>query len=364
MSNKNVKSTSPSSVAYVQLDDAINFAAAIMAGQGISADHAAIIAECLVEADLRGVQTHGLSRLPVYVERVQRGLVNGTPEMKLDKPVAACASLDGDNAFGFLVGRRAMQEAIAMAETCGVGVVAARNSNHFGMAATYLLQAVKAGYFAFVFTNASKAMPPWGGREGLLGTSPFGAAAPSGKLPPFILDMSPAVAARGKIRLAEKRGEPIPEGYALDENGQSTTDPSAALRGVVLPMGGYKGSGISMLMEILAGVFSGANFGGDVPDQYTVWDRPQNVGHFFMALKPGIFVTEQGFRDRMDELVMRIKANPLADGFTEILMPGEIEARLEAERRQSGIPYAASDLGLLAKLAADHGVSALPHEAR
>jgi LDH2 family malate/lactate/ureidoglycolate dehydrogenase len=172
--------------------------------------------------------------------------------------------------------------------------------------------------------------------------------------------MSPAVAARGKIRLAEKRGEPIPEGYALDENGQVTTDATAALRGVVLPMGGYKGSGLSLLMEILAGVFSGANFGGDVPDQYTVWDRPQNVGHFFMALKPGIFVTEQGFRDRMDTLVGRIKTNPLADGFDEILMPGEIESRLEVERRKTGIPFASSDLALLAKLASDHGVAELP----
>jgi len=348
------------SQSYVMSDDAVRFATMIMAGQGVSNEDAAIIAECLVEADLRGVQTHGLSRLPVYVERVQRGLVKAVPEMKLEKPVAACASLDGDNGFGFLVGRRAMQEAIMMADSCGVGVVAARNSNHFGMAATYLLQAVKAGYFAFVFTNASKAMPPWGGREGLLGTSPFGAAAPAGKLPPFVLDMSPAVAARGKIRLAEKRGEPIPEGYALDENGQVTTDATAALRGVVLPMGGYKGSGLSMLMEILAGVFSGANFGGDVPDQYTVWDRPQNVGHFFMALKPGIFVTEQGFRDRMDTLVGRIKTNPLADGFDEILMPGEIETRLEAERRKTGIPFAASDLALLAKLASNHGVAELP----
>ena len=143
---------------YVKSDDAVRFATMIMTGQGVSNEDAAIIAECLVEADLRGVQTHGLSRLPVYVERVQRGLVKAMPNMKLEKPVAACASLDGDNAFGFLVGRKAMQEAINMADSCGVGVVAARNSNHFGMAATYLLQAVKAGYFAFVFTayNAHK----------------------------------------------------------------------------------------------------------------------------------------------------------------------------------------------------------------
>ncbi|MDC1383797.1 Ldh family oxidoreductase [Candidatus Puniceispirillum sp.] len=348
-------------LAYVKVQDAVDFAILMLKGQGVNKDDSVKVAECLVEADLRGVQTHGMSRLPIYVKRLSEGLINATPKMILDKPVAACASLDGDNGLGFLVGIRAIQEAIKMAETCGVGVVAAQNSNHFGMAATYLLQAVQAGYFAFVFTNAAKSMPPWGGREGLFGTSPFAAGAPGGKLPPFILDMSPAVAARGKIRLAEKRGEAIPEGYALDENGKPTTDPTAALRGVVLPIGGYKGSGLSMLMEILAGVFTGANFGGDVPDQYTVWDRPQNVGHFFMVLKPGVFVTEKGFRDRMDILVSRVKENPRAGGFDEIFMPGEIEARLEIERRQSGIPYAQSDILLLTELAREYNIAEMPY---
>ena len=165
---------------FVDANDAITFASSLLTGQGVSAEDSAAIATCLVQADLRGVQTHGMSRLPIYVKRVKRGLVNPVPSMKLTKPMAACASLDGDNGFGFLVGIRAMREAIEMAETCGVGVVSAHNSNHFGMAASYLLQAVTAGYFAFVFTNAAKSMPPWGGREGLFGTSPFGAAAPAG----------------------------------------------------------------------------------------------------------------------------------------------------------------------------------------
>lgn len=345
----------------VRADDAIAFAVSVLAKQGVRHADAVIVAECLVEADLRGVQTHGLSRLPGYSERLQRGVLNPRPELVIDKPVAACGLLDGDNGFGFLVGRRAMAEAIDMAETCGVGVIAARNSNHYGMAASYLLQAVEAGYFAFVFSNAAKSMPPWGGREGLFGTNPFAAGAPAGEKPPFILDMSPAVAARGKIRLAEKRGEIIPEGYALDKDGKSTTDPTAALGGVVLPIGTYKGSGISMLMDILSGVFSGAGFAGGVRDQYNDWDAPQNVGHFFMALKPGIFVTEQGFRDRMDVLVDSVKSVPLADGCDEILMPGEVEARLAADRRVNGIPFAEADLKLLSALAIQHDVAVMPH---
>ena len=346
---------------YVKARDATRFATEMLKGQGVKSEDASTVAGCLVEADLRGVQTHGMSRLPIYVKRLEKGLVNAKPNMKVVKPVSACASLDGDNGLGFLVGIRAISEAMTMAEKSGVGVVGVYNSNHFGMAATYLLRAIQAGFFAFVFTNAAKSMPPWGGREGLFGTSPFAAGAPAGKLPSFVLDMSPAVAARGKIRLAEKRGESIPEGYALDENGTSTIDPTAALRGVVLPIGGYKGSGLSMLMEILSGVFTGANFGGDVPDQYTVWDRPQNVGHFFMALKPGIFVTEKGFRDRMDVLVSRIKKNPLAIGFDEIFMPGEIESCLEVERRQKGIPYMKSDVDLLAELASEYDVEKMPY---
>ncbi len=344
---------------FVKADEAISFTVSVLTKHQVSHDDAVAVANCLVEADLRGVQTHGLSRLPVYVERLQRGMMNPRPAMKLTKPTAVCGSLDGDNGFGFLVGRRGMADAMTMASEYGVGIVTAHNSNHFGMAASYLLQAVNAGYFAFVFTNAAASMPPWGGREGLFGTNPFAAGAPSGNEVPFILDMSPAVAARGKIRLAEKRGESIPEGYALDKDGKNTTDPTAAMGGVVLPIGSYKGSGLSMLMDILSGVLSGAGFAGSVNDQYHNWDDTQNVGHFFMALKPGVFITEKDFRERMDVLVKRVKAVPLADGCDEILMPGEKEARLADERLQNGIPYAAADLALLEKLAVANAVTPL-----
>src|SRR5258707_10784269 len=177
---------------------------------------------------------------------------------------------------------------MAMARKSGIGIVAARRSNHFGMASAYALQALEAGYVSLVFTNAPRAMPPWGGRDALLGTSPLAAGAPGGKLAPFVLDMSTAVAARGKIRIAEKRGEQIPLGYALDTQGRPTTDPVEALKGVVLPLGGPKGSGLSMLMDIFGGVLSGAAFAGEVTDQYKVFDRPQNVGHFFLAMKPDL----------------------------------------------------------------------------
>ena len=212
---------------------------------------------------------------------------------------------------------------------------------------------------AMVFSNASPAMPPWGGKDGLLGTNPFCVGAPGGKLPPFLLDMSPAVAARGKIRRAERRGETIPVGYALDKDGRDTTDPKAALGGVVLPIGTYNGSGISMMMDIFGGVISGAAFAGHVADQYKAFDRPQDVGHFFLAMKPNLFVSEEEYRARMDTLVERVRAVPKAQGFDEILIPGEPERRHEIERRRCGIPYSVGEVAALQEEAARAGIAPL-----
>jgi LDH2 family malate/lactate/ureidoglycolate dehydrogenase len=258
-----------------------------------------------------------------------------------------------------VIGTRAMAEAIALARKSGIGIVSARRSTHFGMAASYVLQALDAGFVALVFTNASRAMPPWGGREALLGTSPLAAGAPGGKLGPFLLDMSPAVAARGKIRLAGKRGEKIPLGYALDAQGRPTTDPAEALKGVVLPIGAYKGSGLSMLMDIFGGVLSGAAYAGDVADQYKVFDRPQNVGHFFLAMRPDLFVSKKDYRLRMDTLIERVRACPRADGFDEVLIPGEPESREEEKRARSGIPYGAGEIDALQAEAARAGIAKL-----
>src|SRR5262249_44077623 len=201
---------------YVEAGAADAFARRLLLAHGVPDEDAATIAACLVGADLRGVDTHGLCRLPGYLDRVRRGLINPRPVLKAERVTPVVAALDGQNGFGFVVGTRAMQEAIAIAREFGVGVVSARRSTHFGMAAAYVLQALDAGLISLVFSNASPAMPPWGARTALLGTNPFAAGAPAGRHPPFLLDMSPAVAARGKIRRAERRGEKIPLGYALD----------------------------------------------------------------------------------------------------------------------------------------------------
>src|SRR5471032_2646518 len=314
------------SLLYAVVETAEAFGRHLLIAHGLSEQDAAIMAACLVRADLRGVDTHGLQFLPQYLDRVRRGLVNPKPNLVVERVTPMCGLLDGQNGYGFVVATKAMAAAIEMAKEFGVGIVSAKRSTHFGMAACYTLQALEAGFISFVFTNASRAMPPWGGREAFLGTSPFAGAAPSGNELPFDLDMSPAVAARGKIRRAARRGEAIPLGYALDAQGRPTTDPNAALEGgVVLPIGGPKGSGISMLMDIMGGVISGAACAGDVGNQFLDYDRPQNVGHFFLAMKPDLFIPKDEYLKRMDTLVQRVHAIPTAEGVDEILMPRERE---------------------------------------
>jgi LDH2 family malate/lactate/ureidoglycolate dehydrogenase len=344
---------------YAQASAAEAFARALLVAHGVPAADAATVAQCLVSADLRGVDTHGLCRLPGYLDRLRRGLINPRPALEPKRVTPVAAALDGQDGFGFVVGTRAMQEAIAIAREYGIGAVSVRRSTHFGMAASYVLQALEASLISLVFSNASPAMPPWGARNALLGTNPFAAGAPAGKHPPFLLDMSPAVAARGKIRRAERRGETIPLGYALDGEGRPTTDPKAALGAVVLPIGGHKGSGLAMLMDILGGVISGANYGGEVGDQYKVYDRPQDVGHFFLAMRPDLFVPEADYRHRMDTLIERVRSCPTTPGIDEVLVAGEPERRHEAERRRCGIPYSANEVAALQEEAARAGVAPL-----
>jgi LDH2 family malate/lactate/ureidoglycolate dehydrogenase len=318
--------------------------AALFAAHGLSEADAATVAACLVEADLRGVASHGVGRVPIYLRRLREGLVDPRPPLALEELTPVAARLDGGNGLGFVVARRAMAEAVERARTFGVGLVFARRSTHFGMAASYLRQAVEAGLAAFVFTNASPAMPVWGGRTPFLGTSPFAFGAPGGeRSAPIILDMATSVVARGKIRRAAASGEPIPEGWALDAEGRPTTDARAAYEGIVLPLGGPKGSGLSLMMEVLGGVMSGSAFGGEVGNQYLDHDRPQGVGHCFIALRPDLAVSADAYRARIDALVERAKESPRLHEDRPILMPGEPEALTEAERLRNGIPLSAED---------------------
>ncbi|KAF7532965.1 hypothetical protein G7054_g7471 [Neopestalotiopsis clavispora] len=243
---------------YVKPTDAQAFAQAVLSKAGLPNEHAKLMADCLVQADVRGVDTHGLARLQQYMDRVSSSLVKAQPDLKFSEKTPVAAHLDGDNGFGFIVASKAMEDAIRRAETYGIGMVSVKNSNHFGMGATYVLQALEKGMISLVFTNSAKQMPPFGGKDTLLGISPFAAGAPSKNEVPYILDMAPSVVAKGKIRRAARRGEKIPLGWAYDKDGKPTEDANEALNGSMAPIGGPKGSGIAILMDIMSGVLSGA----------------------------------------------------------------------------------------------------------
>ncbi|WP_077965531.1 Ldh family oxidoreductase [Ensifer adhaerens] len=327
-----------SKVTYFSVDELTAFATKIFAGTGMSEPDAATIARDLVKANLRGIDSHGVSRIPMYVERLQRGLVNPKPIIGVQKVAGAVSLVDGDNGMGFLASHKATEEAVELARTNGIGLVGVHRSTHFGMGALYALQAIEAGYISMIFTNSSPAIPMWGGRTTFLGASPIAAGIPGGKHAPYVMDMAMTVIARGKIRLAAMKGEAIAEGLALDVDGNPTTDAAKAFEGVCLPFGGVKGSVLATLMDLMSGVLTGANFGGDVKSLYFDHSEPQNVGHLFFAIKPDLFMSLENFDARMDEFYERIKALPKAAGVGEIMMPGEPEQRREEERLGTGIP--------------------------
>lgn len=345
---------SPTKIGATELE---RFATQAFLSAGLSEPHAATIGGDLVKANLRGIDSHGVSRIPMYLERLDRGLVNPKPDMKLTKVAGAVAHLDADNAMGFLPSHMAMDAAMDLAQDAGIGMVGVKNSTHFGMGALYALQAIERGFVSMIFTNSSPAIAMWGGRSTFLGASPIAAGVPGGKSAPFVMDMAMTVIARGKIRLAAMKGDPIPEGLALDQDGNPTTDAAKAFEGVCLPFGGVKGSVLGTMMDLMSGVLTGANYGGDVKSLYFDHSEPQNVGHLFFAIRPDLFMAMTDFEARMDEFNRRIKALPRAAGVDEILMPGEPEARTEARRRAEGIPVTDNVIADLAEVASTRGIA-------
>ncbi|KAG5297044.1 malate dehydrogenase [Histoplasma ohiense] len=326
---------------------------------GVPPQNASIIAKCLVEADLRGVDSHGINRIPSYLTRIRQGVLNPTaiPSLKQITPVVA--QVDGHNGFGFVAAHAAMDRAIAMGKEYGIGMVSVTHSNHFGMSASFVRQAVDADMMSLVFTNSSPALPAWGGKEKLLGVSPIACGAPAGASGvPFILDMAPSVAARGKIYKARRRGEQIPEGWALDENGAQTTDPVAALGGVMLPMGGPKGSALAIMMDVFSGVLSGSAFAGHVIGPYDP-SKEADVGHFIVAIKPDLFMELEEFKSRMDYLYQRVVGGERMKGVDRIYYPGEIELLTAQRRREEGIPYVLAEIEALNREADGIGVARL-----
>jgi LDH2 family malate/lactate/ureidoglycolate dehydrogenase len=324
--------------------DARAFATQVLQGNGMAPEDAATVADCLVAADLRGVDTHGINRLPSYMTRARKGLADPRAQPAITEITPVVAQVDGKNAFGAIPSKMGMAKAIEMARAFGIGMVSIKHSNHFGMSAWLCQQAIDAGMLSLVFTNSSPALPAWGGRSKLLGVSPIACGAPGEH--PFILDMAPSVAARGKIYKAKRRGEKIPADWALDSQGRFTDDPGAALEGVMLPMGGPKGSALAVMMDVFSGVLSGSAFAGHVTGPYD-FSRPADVGHFLVAIKPDLFVSAADFRARLEYLYQRVVGSEKMAGVDRVFFPGEIEQLCQEERERDGIPFVEAEIEAL-----------------
>ena len=287
----------------------------------LSNSHASICANALINAELVGAPTHGLSRLKMYCDRINKKVINPKPKIKIKKISQSIAHIDADNSIGFVAANIGMKHAINNAKKTGFGLVGIKRSGHYGLSGYYAEQAVKKNFIAFCFTNAPPAIAPHGAKKSLFGTNPICFGTPTSSKVPFILDTSVSVINRGKIRVAARSGKKIPEGVALDKNGKPTTDAKKALAGVQLPIAGFRGSGLAWMVDILSGVLTGGNHGGKVKDPFDDFSGPQNIGHLFIVMKPNLFVNN--YNQRIKENIKRIKKLPKIKGVKKILYPGQ-----------------------------------------
>ncbi len=328
-----------------------DFAKAVYIEAGMPEDDAWLCADTLVQADLWGHQSHGVMRLSWYEARLRAGVCAAVAKPEIVVDGGALAVLDGHEGMGQVLAAKAATEAIARAKKHGIGAVAVRNSNHFGTALYFTLMAARANCVGFLCTNASPAMAPWGGRKKALGNNPWSWACPAGSLDPMVLDIANTAVARGKIYLARQKGQTIPEGWAIDSEGNPTIDPQKAIDGVIQPMAGHKGYAISVIMDMLSGVLTGSAFGEGVHGPYQAKHR-SGAGHFMIAIDIAALQPVSEFNRRIEEMIAGLKSVPLAPGSTEIYYPGEIEARNDRRNRSEGLDLpedTLTDLDNLAK---------------
>ena len=289
---------------------------------GLSKDHATISANALINAELVGAYGHGLSRLKMYCDRISKKVINPKPKIKIKKISQSVSHINANNSIGFVAADLGIKTAIKHAQKTGIGMVAIKGSGHYGLSGYYAEQAVKKNLITMIYTNAPPAVAPHGALKSLFGTNPICFGTPSGSKIPFILDTSISMINRGKIRVAARNNQKIPEGVALDKFGKPTTDAKKALAGVQLPIAGFRGSGLAWMVDILSGVLTGSSHGGKTRDPFDDFTGPQNMGHLFITINPKIF-SGNNFIKEMKKNIKLVKRLPKAKGFKSILYPGE-----------------------------------------
>jgi LDH2 family malate/lactate/ureidoglycolate dehydrogenase len=319
---------------------------------GIPSEDATQVAALMAESDARGGDAHGVFRLQQYVKQIQSGGINPRPNIRVVSDRAGAALIDGDNALGHLVMKRAAELAIEKARQCGIGWVGTRHSNHAGPAQLYARMAAQKDMIGLYFcVGNANLLPPWGGTEVLLSTNPISIAVPGRKHPSIVLDMATTNTAFGKIRLKAQRNEPMPEGWMIDRQGQPLTDAKRASEGFLVPVGGPKGYGLALMIGLLAGTLNGAAFGRDVVN-YTVDSKtPSNTGQVIVAVNIATFADVETFKQNVDEMWEVMKSSPTLPGVDEVRLPGERSEQVYNERMAGGVPLGAELRKVLDELA-------------
>ena len=342
----------------VSADSLETFVTQVFQKAGCSNSSARDMAQCLVQTNLWGIDSHGVLRVKKYLDRIRSGSMNGAPELRTLKSDAGLEVLDADNGSGYVAGRAAMARAIELAEQQNIAAVGIINSNHCGATSLYARMALERDMIGIAMSNVAPNMVMTGGSRPITGNNPIAVAVPTFGDFPFVLDISLSAVAGGKLLMAAKNGEKIPLGWATDSNGRPTTDPQTGFDGFLLPLGGHKGFGLSLLVDILCGVITGGSFQHQLKSMYRYPSDPSNTGHLMIAIKPLALISKQQMKERMMDFVNTIKESPMWDPDSEMLLPGEIEYRKERERRRDGIPIAAALYDELAAIGSELNLDA------
>jgi len=322
----------------IPVDKLYQFSIDCFSSVGFIPEHAKIISDSLIEADLRGLNTHGVLRIPMYIKRVLHGVLDPNADVTVALETDSFTVFNANNGMGQIASIKAMDYAIEKASEKGLYLTGVRNSNHFGTAAYYTMRAAGRGMIGICCSNTESLMPAPGGAEKIVGNNPFSLAFPGGNHPPIVVDMAVSAAAIGKVVLAAKEGKSIPIGWATDKFGVETLDPLVALdQGFLLPVGGPKGYGLSIAIDILAGLLMGAGFGGRVRCPFNDYSGPQDLGHMFLALRIDAFMEDKEYYDKVQELIERTKNSTKASGVSDIYLPGEIENSRAVLNRGNGV---------------------------
>ena len=326
-----------------------SLAARLATAIGVRSEDAEIFARVLVDADLQGVSTHGISRLNIYLQRIEKGLIAPKAELIVDRNGGSVLTLDAGNGLGQVQAVKALDLLLPLAKQNGIAAATIRNSQHFGALSYYCNRAADEGLILLAMTNCEPAMSPEGGYQAFFGTNPIAASFPTGKGFNVKIDLATSIIARGNIIAAQKKKQPIPEGWALNRHGEPTTDAQEALLGTVLTMAGHKGYALALMVEVFSSVLSGAAIGPEIGSMYKDLDRKQNVGHFFCLLNISAFINLADFKKRIDETIDRIKGSKKRPGVEEILIPGERSLRNVQVNEAQGIIVSDETLAELAQ---------------